>query len=131
MGLRRGYTTAAAAYNATSGAELWRVQTDAGVEAPPMTYSVAGKQYVSVYAGGLTTLGPGGATNLTHGTASTSSRSAKRIDAEDTKTGERPRGRSPVFTSPLLVAATIYSVRLSSFRYKKGFNRCVVSLSRF
>jgi quinohemoprotein ethanol dehydrogenase len=67
MGLPEGLYHGAAAYNATTGAELWRVQTDAGVEAPPMTYSVAGKQYVSVYAGGLVTLGPEGATNLTHG----------------------------------------------------------------
>jgi quinohemoprotein ethanol dehydrogenase len=41
------------AYDAKSGAELWRFKTnDAGIGAPGMTYTVGGKQYVAVYAGG-------------------------------------------------------------------------------
>jgi quinohemoprotein ethanol dehydrogenase len=43
-----------AAYNAQTGTQLWTATTDAGVEAPPMTYSVNGKQYVAIYAGGST-----------------------------------------------------------------------------
>ena len=40
------------AYNAKTGRRLWRVHTDAGVEAPPITYSVGETQYVAVFAGG-------------------------------------------------------------------------------
>ncbi|MHB8643363.1 MAG: outer membrane protein assembly factor BamB family protein [Gaiellaceae bacterium] len=54
---------AVAAYNATTGAQLWSANLDAGVEAPPMTYMVNGTQYVAVYAGGRnTTIAP-----FTHG----------------------------------------------------------------
>ncbi len=55
MGLPENMYKGIAAYNATTGAELWRSATDAGIEAPPMTYSVNGVQYVAVYAGGRTT----------------------------------------------------------------------------
>ena len=40
------------AYNAASGEKLWTFQTGWGVGAPPMTYEIDGKQYVSVAAGG-------------------------------------------------------------------------------
>lgn len=40
------------AYNATSGEQLWEFMTDAGANAPPMTYSVDGKQYVSIFSAG-------------------------------------------------------------------------------
>jgi glucose dehydrogenase len=40
------------AYDARSGAPLWRYQASAGVNAPPMTYMVRGRQYVAVAAGG-------------------------------------------------------------------------------
>jgi alcohol dehydrogenase (cytochrome c) len=40
------------AYNAHDGAELWRFQAGAGVNAPPSSYSVDGKQYIVVGAGG-------------------------------------------------------------------------------
>lgn len=40
------------AYNATTGEQLWEFMTDAGVNAPAMTYSVDGKQYISVFAAG-------------------------------------------------------------------------------
>jgi glucose dehydrogenase len=33
---------------------LFTAKTDAGANAPPMTYSVNGKQYVAIYAGGNT-----------------------------------------------------------------------------
>ena len=42
------------AFDATTGTKLWSSQLDAGVAAPGMTYSVNGKQYVAIYAGGST-----------------------------------------------------------------------------
>lgn len=39
------------AYNAKTGAKLWEVPTGTGVVAPPVTYTVDGKQYVSVAVG--------------------------------------------------------------------------------
>jgi quinohemoprotein ethanol dehydrogenase len=54
---------AIAAYDASTGAQLWKFNTDAGIEAPPMTFMVNGTQYVAVYAGGRnTTVAP-----FTHG----------------------------------------------------------------
>ena len=41
-----------AAFEAGSGRELWSYQCDAGVNAPPITYSAGGKQYVAVAVGG-------------------------------------------------------------------------------
>jgi quinohemoprotein ethanol dehydrogenase len=38
-------------YDAGSGEELWRFNTGLGIIAPPMTYAVNGKQYVSVLVG--------------------------------------------------------------------------------
>ena len=40
------------AFDATSGKKLWEYQTGAGVNAPAVSYSVHGKQYVAVAAGG-------------------------------------------------------------------------------
>jgi PQQ-dependent dehydrogenase (methanol/ethanol family) len=40
------------AYDATSGSILWQFQAGAGVNAPPSSYEVAGKQYIAVAAGG-------------------------------------------------------------------------------
>jgi PQQ-dependent dehydrogenase (methanol/ethanol family) len=45
-----------AAYDARTGRELWHVATDAGVNAPPITYMIDGVQYVAVAATGLQTL---------------------------------------------------------------------------
>jgi alcohol dehydrogenase (cytochrome c) len=42
------------AYDAKSGAILWSFSAGAGVNAPPSTYEVDGKQYVVVGAGGNT-----------------------------------------------------------------------------
>ena len=39
------------AYDATSGAELWRFNVGLGISAPPITYSVAGRQYVALLVG--------------------------------------------------------------------------------
>ena len=39
------------AYDATSGAELWRFNVGSGISAPPITYSVAGRQYVALLVG--------------------------------------------------------------------------------
>jgi alcohol dehydrogenase (cytochrome c) len=43
-----------AAYNSSNGKELWNFRAGAGVNAPPSTYMVGGKQYVVVGAGGNT-----------------------------------------------------------------------------
>jgi PQQ-dependent dehydrogenase (methanol/ethanol family) len=40
------------ALDAANGKELWRFQTGAGVHTTPVTYEVAGEQYVAVMAGG-------------------------------------------------------------------------------
>ena len=40
------------ARNAADGTDLWRFHTGAGVNAPPVTYAVDGRQYVAVAAGG-------------------------------------------------------------------------------
>ena len=45
------------AFNAKTGERLWRYQLGAGVNAPPITYSVGGVQYVAVAAGGNFQLG--------------------------------------------------------------------------
>jgi alcohol dehydrogenase (cytochrome c) len=42
------------ALDAKSGKLLWQYQAGAGVNAPPVSYTVAGKQYVAVAAGGNT-----------------------------------------------------------------------------
>jgi glucose dehydrogenase len=42
------------AYDAANGKVLWSFQAGAGVNAPPSSYSVDGKQYVVVGAGGNT-----------------------------------------------------------------------------
>jgi alcohol dehydrogenase (cytochrome c) len=41
-----------AAYDATTLKELWSFNTGTPITAPPMTYSVGGKQYIAVVAGG-------------------------------------------------------------------------------
>jgi alcohol dehydrogenase (cytochrome c) len=43
-----------AAYNSSSGKELWSFRAGAGVNAPPSSYMLGGKQYVVVGAGGNT-----------------------------------------------------------------------------
>ena len=48
------------AYNATTGDKLWSVQLGLGISSPPITYTVDGKQYVSLlvgWGGGGTLLG--------------------------------------------------------------------------
>lgn len=44
------------AFDAASGKKLWEFQCGAGVNAPAVTYTVGGKQYVAVAAGGNTQL---------------------------------------------------------------------------
>jgi alcohol dehydrogenase (cytochrome c) len=44
------------AYDSETGSQLWRFQAGAGVNAPPASYSVDGKQYIVVGAGGNTQL---------------------------------------------------------------------------
>jgi alcohol dehydrogenase (cytochrome c) len=43
-----------AAYNSSTGKELWSFHAGAGVNAPPSTYMAGGKQYIVVGAGGNT-----------------------------------------------------------------------------
>jgi alcohol dehydrogenase (cytochrome c) len=45
-----------AAYDSSSGKELWTFWAGAGVNAPPSSYTVGGKQYIVVGAGGNTQL---------------------------------------------------------------------------
>jgi alcohol dehydrogenase (cytochrome c) len=40
------------AYNATTGAEVWKTMLASNVAAPGMSYSVNGKQYIAIYDGG-------------------------------------------------------------------------------
>ena len=40
------------AYDAKTGMVLWQYQCGAGVNAPPTSYTVNGKQYIAVAAGG-------------------------------------------------------------------------------
>jgi len=44
------------AYDAETGSVLWNFQAGAGVNAPPSSYTVKGKQYIVVAAGGNTQL---------------------------------------------------------------------------
>jgi glucose dehydrogenase len=45
------------AYNETTGELLWEAKTDAGVNAPPITYEIDGEQYIAVAAGGNSIFG--------------------------------------------------------------------------
>lgn len=45
------------AYDATNGNQLWDFKMDAGANAPPITYEIDGKQYISIYAAGNTLAG--------------------------------------------------------------------------
>ncbi|MBM4228520.1 MAG: quinonprotein alcohol dehydrogenase, partial [Gammaproteobacteria bacterium] len=44
------------AYDARDGKKLWSFMAGAGVNAPPVSYMVDGKQYIAVAAGGNTQL---------------------------------------------------------------------------
>ncbi|HEX5439129.1 MAG TPA: PQQ-dependent dehydrogenase, methanol/ethanol family [Gemmatimonadaceae bacterium] len=44
------------AYDARTGQQLWSYATDAGVNAPPITYEIDGTQYVAVAATGIETM---------------------------------------------------------------------------
>ncbi len=44
------------AFDAATGAKLWEYQCGAGVNAPAVSYTVGGKQYGAVAAGGNTQL---------------------------------------------------------------------------
>ena len=45
------------AYDAHTGAALWHYQAEYGVNAPPVSYMVDGKQYIAVAAGGNSLFG--------------------------------------------------------------------------
>ncbi|QHS21744.1 PQQ-binding-like beta-propeller repeat protein [Virgibacillus sp. MSP4-1] len=40
------------AYDAKTGDHLWEFKTDAGANAPPITYEIDGKQYISIFSAG-------------------------------------------------------------------------------
>ncbi|TFJ94389.1 PQQ-binding-like beta-propeller repeat protein [Lentibacillus salicampi] len=40
------------AYDATNGEKVWEFMTDAGANAPPITYKADGKQYISIFSAG-------------------------------------------------------------------------------
>jgi glucose dehydrogenase len=40
------------AFDAKNGKKLWEYQTGAGVNAPAVSYTIGGKQYIAVAAGG-------------------------------------------------------------------------------
>ena len=40
------------AFDANTGKKLWQYKAEYGVNAPPVSYSVKGKQYIAVAAGG-------------------------------------------------------------------------------
>jgi quinohemoprotein ethanol dehydrogenase len=50
--LPQGMYRGLAAYHAKTGRMLWRFHARAGIEAPPVSYSVDDTQYVAVFAGG-------------------------------------------------------------------------------
>jgi PQQ-dependent dehydrogenase (methanol/ethanol family) len=56
IGIPGGVAWGMRAYNATTGQQLADFKTPAGVQAAPITFSVAGKQYVTIYAGGRNTV---------------------------------------------------------------------------
>lgn len=60
QGLADGHLVA---YHARTGAELWRYDAGLGISAPPITYAVDGRQYVSVLVG----FGGGYASRITPG----------------------------------------------------------------
>ena len=64
------------AFDATTGQELWSSKLDAGVAAPGMTYSVNGKQYVAIYAGGSDVLVRGDRAGQRSRTGTASTRSS-------------------------------------------------------
>ncbi|MRG87147.1 outer membrane protein assembly factor BamB family protein [Salinibacillus xinjiangensis] len=45
------------AYNATNGDKVWEFKTDAGANAPPITYEIDGKQYISIFSAGASLAG--------------------------------------------------------------------------
>jgi alcohol dehydrogenase (cytochrome c) len=49
---RWGHAAAGGGVRSAPGAKLWRFNLAAGVNAPPITYSVDGVQYIAVAAGG-------------------------------------------------------------------------------
>jgi glucose dehydrogenase len=55
IGIPGGVAWGMRAYNATTGQELATFATDSGVQAAPITYTVNGKQYVTLYVGGRDT----------------------------------------------------------------------------
>ncbi len=47
------------AFDSRKGTELWRYHADAGVNAPPISYAINGRQYIAVAAGGNLPLNSG------------------------------------------------------------------------
>jgi quinohemoprotein ethanol dehydrogenase len=102
LGLPQGMYHGLAAYDARTGGRLWRVHTDAGIEAPPMTYSVGGEQYVAVFAGG----------RITHGTPALKGDDLYAFTLNGT--GPPPSFAAARTTTNIDVSMTEYTFKLSA-----------------
>jgi glucose dehydrogenase len=86
------------ALDARTGKQLWSYATDAGVNAPPITYEVDGVQYVAIAATGIQTLNtPRGDELLAFALANVSPAAAPPAStaAADTATTTPPPGKKP------------------------------------
>jgi quinohemoprotein ethanol dehydrogenase len=89
------------AYAADSGQELWRYDLGLGISAPPITYSVNGRQYVAILVGwGGAMAGLGGPLSASHGWAyGVHTRRLVAFSLEGTAV--LPRQPPPTFATPL------------------------------
>ncbi len=92
------------AYDAATGAELWRFDVGLGISAPPVTYSVNGRQYVALLVGwGGGMAGLGDAVEVEHGWAyGAQTRRLVAFSLEGTATlpPSPPPGRSVPVSAP-------------------------------
>ncbi len=84
------------AFDATNGNELWEFKMDAGANAPPITYEIDGKQYISIFAAGNSLAG------TTHGdkiyTFSLEGAYASLEDIPEEKINKSPTANDPSAT---------------------------------
>ncbi len=91
------------AYDATTGEELWSFDVGLGISAPPITYSVDGRQYLTILVGwGGSAAGMGGALSAGLGWAyGAQTRRLVTFSLEGTAT--LPAQRSPTVVTPIEV----------------------------
>nr|WP_304218120.1 PQQ-binding-like beta-propeller repeat protein [Fredinandcohnia onubensis] len=84
------------AFDATNGNELWEFKMDAGANAPPITYEIDGKQYITIFAAGNSLAG------TTHGdkiyTFSLEGAYASLEDIPEDKINVSPTANDPAAT---------------------------------